>query len=213
MGIKETFNKRFKEERLHNLITMIFNFVWAAIKIIFGIVKLSGFLCVSAIYTFCLGVSKHMFFKGRKQAKTEADSEMQYYLFIGIVICVASICYLIYMVRLFFIPSTTSYGEITAIAIAAMSFTELGFAIYGLIKARKQKDLLTEGLKAINLVSAMAAIVLTQTAILSFTSEDNMSYYNGIGGVVVGALSLILGFYMIIKCIVINKKNNNVDKV
>lgn len=209
MGIKETFNRKFKEERFHNLITMIFNFIWALLKIVFGLIKLSGFLCVSAIYTFCLGISKHMFFKGRKSVKNNEDSVNQYYLFIGIVIIVASICYLIYMVRLFFIPSNTTYGMIPAIAIAAMAFTELYFAIYGLIKAGKKKDLLTEGLKAINLVSALSAIALTQTAILSFTMEGDMSKYNGIMGTIVGVISICLGIYIVIKSIIINKRNNN----
>ena len=213
MGIKQTFNKKFKEDKMHNLITMIFNFVWATVKIVLGIVKLSGFLCISAVYTFCLGVSKHMFFKGRKQSKTNEESNREYFLFIGIIITIASVCYLVYMIRLFFISSETTYGMITAIAIAAMAFTELYFSIYGLIKARKQKDLLTEGLKAINLVSALSAIALTQTAILSFTTNGDMSKYNGIMGTIVGAISLLLGIYITIKALKLIKQTNSiVDK-
>lgn len=49
---------------------------------------------------------------------------------------------------------------------------------------------------------------LTQTAILSFTTEGDMSKYNVIGGIIFGVLSAIVGIYMIAYTIYMKSKES-----
>ena len=47
---------------------------------------------------------------------------------------------------------------------------------------------------------------LTQTAILSFTTQEDMSKYNAIGGIIFGVLSAVVGIYMITYTIYMKSK-------
>ena len=65
--------------------------------------------------------------------------------------------------------------------------------------AKKKNDLETEILKYINLSTSLISLSLTQTAILSFTMKgQDMSNWNGIGGIVIGSLVCIIGMYMVV---------------
>ena len=81
-------------------------------------------------------------------------------------------------------------GMIAAITIAAVSFYDLGAAIAGLIGAAKAKDGFGVELKRINLSGALAALALTQTALLSVSGGQALSS-SGIMGVVAGAVTAI----------------------
>lgn len=93
---------------------------------------------------------------------------------------------------------TYTYSTIMGVAIATFSFTELGIAIGGLASATKKNDYLMIGIKCCNLSSALIAIVLTQISLLSITSTIDAALYNAISGVCFGALSMLIGVFMII---------------
>ena len=51
-----------------------------------------------------------------------------------------------------------------------------------------------------NLATAVISLQLTQTAILSFTNVGtDLSYYNGIGGIIFGSVSLLISVIIIIE--------------
>lgn len=111
---------------------------------------------------------------------------------------VLSLVYCLYMGRLFFVSSTTKYGEITAITIAAFSFLELAISIRNLVKSYKAKNILLMSLRSCNIASSFFALVLTQVAILSAVTEVDHSFYNAIGGIVFGALAFFEGLVQLI---------------
>ena len=111
---------------------------------------------------------------------------------------VISLVYCLYMGRLFFVSSTTKYGEITAITIAAFSFLELAISIRNLVKSYKAKNILLMSLRSCNIASSFFALVLTQVAILSAVTEVDHSFYNAIGGIVFGALAFFVGLVQLI---------------
>lgn len=86
----------------------------------------------------------------------------------------------------------------TGIGIATLAFYNITIAIIGIVKAKKDKNLTMETIKLTNLASSLISMSLTQTAILSFTTIEDMFRYNGIGGIFFGILSMIIGIYMII---------------
>ena len=93
-----------------------------------------------------------------------------------------------------------------AILIAAIAFTDLIVSSIGLIQAKKNDDIETEMIKFANLSSAFIGIALTQTAILSFTLNIDVSAYNGIVGILFGGLTSVIGIYMIIRGLKMDKK-------
>ena len=95
------------------------------------------------------------------------------------------------MLKLIFFPESSSYSLIASITIAAFSFGELGVSIYNIVQARKSKDILLTNLRNCNFASALFAIVLTQTAILSAQGVD-ASLYNVITGSIAGFVVVVI---------------------
>ncbi len=166
-------------------------------KVLVSLITFSFFFIISALYSVGVGVAKIIYFKGLKKTNNNITIERQYYLRMGFVLMITSIIYITYMIRLYFYPSNFNYGEILAIAIAFISFLELGFSIRGLLKSNRNNDLLLSGLKSVNLASSLTSIVLTQVALLSFTmTNTNPSNYNALAGIVFGSVCILISIVM-----------------
>lgn len=182
--------------------SMIINFIWATGKFVFGILMRSYFLCVSGGYTFCIGLCKQVYLKGQKK-NLDHINQIRYLNFIGIILMIASFFYTIYMSKLFIWPENSrNYGIILSITIATFSFTNLFFAIRGLIKIGGKNDFLLVGLKAVKLATAFSSIVLTQVCLLeacrTATDEINYSFYNAITGTVCGILCVVISILLLV---------------
>lgn len=105
--------------------------------------------------------------------------------FIALSLMLAGILYSVYMGRLIYSnASVMNYSIILGITVALVSFIELGLAIKGIIKGSR-KSLFYRNIKLISLCQAATAIVLTEVAIMSFTTDYNSSRVtNGIFGIV-----------------------------
>lgn len=93
-----------------------------------------------------------------------------------------------------------NYDLYKGILIATVTFFDIGYSIYGIIKESKNNDTQNKLLRLINLATALISLELTQSALLSFTmvGVDN-SLYNGLIGIIVGTCSLLIGIIIIIK--------------
>lgn len=169
-------------------------------KLIMGIFSLSFFTCANAFYSFGMIGAKSIALIGIRKALDKSE-QYQYYFCSGAVLIVSSLLYIIYSIRLFFSPITSSYHMYIAIGIAAVTFTEVGLNIRGVIVTRHNHTLLIHVIKMINLSSSLIAIVLTQTALLSFTNKEadplEISKANGVIGILMGTVATLLGIYMI----------------
>ncbi len=175
-------------------ITSFFNFVWFTFRLITGICFNSIFLIVSAGFSFCNGSVRRMCYKSIKQYDSSLKTLLKFRNG-GIILTLASLCYIGYSTFMIFIPTNFHYGMIISIAIAAFSFTNLILAIIGIVKT-KGKNVLLREIKVTNLAAALTNIVLTQIAILSFSSTADASLYNGLMGIGVGFIILIMGIVL-----------------
>lgn len=192
---KSLINKA-QQKKIFLLFSLIYSFVWAVCKIVFGAISGLYFFCVSGGNTILLGFTKKVYLKNYKtddQVKKRNKS-----INIAILLLISGALFIIYMTRLFFIQESKEYGLILSIAIAAFSFAEFGLSIYNFVRARKTDDVLLQSFKGCSLVSSCYAIVLTQVALLSATGTEG-GIYNAIVGVVMGALALAIGLYVLIK--------------
>ena len=75
------------------------------------------------------------------------------------------------------------------------------FAVGGLMKARRERDLLSEGLKLVNLSTSFAALATAVTAISALAGMRGETYavFNGGFGAAMGLVSAVIGFYMCVK--------------
>jgi len=169
-------------------------------KLGLGIFSLSFFTCVSAFYTFGMVVAKYFALAGILKAKNKQE-QYRYYFLSGIILLVASLLFIAYSIRLFLRPEISVYDMYTALAIATFTFAELGINIRGVFVERHNHTPLFHAIKMINLASSLICLVLTQTAILSFsdTQTDLHPTANGAIGVIMGICATAIGIIMIIR--------------
>lgn len=170
------------------------SYAMAAVKMGVAFFSFSIFLGINALYTVVVGIGKHQSVIGMMDKKKHGAQ--YYYKRIGGLIFLASLLYLAYTFKLFFLNQTVRYTNISAITIATITFGEIGVSIYGIIKARKKNDLLMKAVKLLNLSSALVGLVLTQAAILSFAETKPYNGYNAISGFLFGGITLGIGLWM-----------------
>ena len=175
-------------------------------KVGFGLVSLSLFISVNGCYTLGMAAARYCALMGTVHAK-EKHTEYFYDRAAGQIMVVASLLYILYSVWLIFYPVETKYGEITAITIATITFTEIGLNMRGFLKHRKSAYPLLHALKTIGLGTSLISLVLTQSAILSFTMEMQYPVVNGFFGTIMGGCAALLGLYMIWRIGKIEKQN------
>jgi hypothetical protein len=161
-------------------------------KIVIAILSHSWLLFIHAGYNIIKTSATHYALK-------EHSGHYNTMFYSGLLVITASAVYLVYSVYIFFYGSTASYHMYIAIGIAAVTTYELIVTIHGLRKAKKKKNVREEIVKYINLASALISVSLAQTAILSFTSNADMSQAYAIGDTVFGFLALLVGVFMLLR--------------
>ncbi len=188
--------KMKQQEKTTLLLGLGVNALMVIGKIVLGIITSSGFLFVSALVTLMAFATKLiglLELYGKKKIGV-----LQAFLYMGITISIGAIGYTSYMARLFFFPKMDHYDIYQGITIAAFAFTDLGWAIHGLIREAKNKNIVAAGLKCGALSNGLSALILAQTAIFAFTNPNiDYSFYNALGGTIFGAIDLLIGLVMI----------------
>ncbi len=172
----------------------------------------SVFAVVSAFYSCTALAAKILCARGRKAEN--ADKKTAVMATVAALLVASAVFYTAGAVRSFFTATSSSYGKIPSIAIAAVSFYELVAAICGLVKASKRKDVFYSAMKRVNMTGAIAAIALTQAAILSFADGADNSVANAIIGLIAGCsmtASAVTSAIVAIKLFAAGKKNNAKD--
>lgn len=182
----------FKITKPYQYIPNVFLFLS---KIILFIMTKSLFFAISSLYNLCIGI-----------AKFKVYSKKENYWIVGLFIIFASICFSIYSAWTIIEKRIVNYNLYTGLFIATITFFDIGYSIYGIIRESKNNNFQNKLIKLINLAAALISLELTQTALLSFTMTgiDN-SLYNGLIGIIVGICSLIIGIFIITK-----SKNMNI---
>lgn len=169
-------------------------------KLALGILSLSFFTCVSALYTFGMVVAKCCALVGIVKS-TNKSEQYRYYALSGILLIITSLLYIAYSVRLFFHPATSTYHMVVALAIASFTFAEIAINIRGVIVERHNHAPLIHAIKMLSLASSLICLSITQAAILSFASTevDAHSAANGLIGLFTGTLATMLGILMVVR--------------
>ncbi len=187
--------------------SILFNAVMAVGKIFlsffFGI-----FFLVSGVLNIFMMMSKSECYLG---VKFPNKKTFEYRNFMtGLFLILAGLQYAIYMGRMLYTNvELMEYDMILGISIATVSFVEIAIAIIGCFKVNG-KGHYYRNIKIINLCSAMTAIVLTEVALMSFASETDSRMLDGIFGLVVGAIIVLMGVFIFVahKISIVDREHN-----
>ena len=182
-------------------LTMLYNFANAAIKIFFGSFSVLGPAFISGMFSLCVGTGKGIYFRGRKMCGYESAREAAYFRAMGVTLVFASAFFLAYMVaQLMSDMRPGRHGVLTCAVMVVVSLTELAFSVTGIAEARREFDILDEGLKFINLISSVNAVVTAETVVMAllFGHAGGVAA-GGFFGLGLGMMSLAAGVYIIVR--------------
>lgn len=205
MPLRDFIKDKNKRHKTLVVLTTIYGYLWAFIKIIIGIHTGAYFYLLSGLSTFFTGLNRHIYLRSTKKENDKIAS-----LLISSFLVLIGVFYLLYALRLFFIEiEIKEYPIILAIAIAAFSFLELGLSIYEFSINRKSKDMSILSFRTMNLALSLFALVNTQNALLMANGTPNQKA-DGLFGVIVGAIAILLGIGLIVLIVRKKKKRENI---
>ena len=162
--------------------------------------SLAGFYVLLALIRGgVLTYHKNRLFKNKNTTTAEIE-KAKVYRNCGIITLVLNVALSASIAQMIFNGEHFSYVGWTVFAYAAYAFYKITTSIISFIKAHKQEDLTVRAIRNINLVDAFVSILALQTALLtSFnTGEIDVSLMNTFTGIVVSAVSIGIGIYMIV---------------
>ncbi|MFT4214609.1 MAG: hypothetical protein QM622_07520 [Microbacterium sp.] len=166
------------------------------------IVSPSLFILANVVFTLGLAGVKLIVVLADRQLRRTGDEAVlkRAYRLSGRILLLLSLAYAALCLPLVFGEGRTErYTSEVAIAIATVTFVELGFSLHGFASSRRRGDLLMEAVKLSNLAASLIFLVLTQTALLSMTSASDHSRYNGICGIVMGAGAALISLRLMLR--------------
>lgn len=182
--------------------TVIINALFGIGKLIFGITLLSVWFVINAIYDLvlciarCYTLKKYFYLKRTKGIKKQCDIEIAVYRHNGIFLCLLGISYMAVCLYMYFTGDFIVQSGYAAFLVATVAFSKMGFAVYGIITARKLKSPVMSALKIICIVDATVSIVITQCTLLTFCNISSAAISSAAFGTMSSIAFFILGVYM-----------------
>ena len=198
-----------KEDRiiLFLVFTTIGNIFIAIVKFVLSLTLPSLWFFINA--TFMIVLSFVRFFSIRDYRKTklidnkEEIQKIGYknYLTNGILLIILGIMYFFINVYIYYKGTNTTMHEYLTYLVALLAFWSIGSAIYGIIKYKRNHTPILKAVKLTNFANALTSIMLTQIVLLDTyanTEFYNSNLMNGLTGISIGIIIIILGLYMIV---------------
>jgi len=195
--------KTILTSKLSILMNLLLGIGKVILSFFFGI-----FFLVAGIVNFCIMFTKLECYLGVKYPDKKSFEYRN--KCIAIFLFIAGLEYVIYMARMVFTDiKIMDYDMILGIIIACVSFVELAIAIRGCFNSLG-KGHYYRNIKLTSLCSALTAIVLTEVALTSFASETDLRVINGIVGMIVGIIIILISIYVFIapRISIVDKEHN-----
>ncbi len=181
-----------------NLAYAVFEFVLALFWRSFWLAVLAGYY---AFLTFLRGGILLQHKKNSSLQTTGVDTdreETKLFRNCGITLMVLSLTMWGAVFQMNPLSSPFINAEIYIIVLAAYTFTKIIFAIYNIIKARKQSGLIVRALRNINLITATVAMYVLMIAMLNVYSTDStlLTYLKPIGAIALWVVTFVSGLLM-----------------
>ena len=205
----EHFKQLKKEDRVmfFLIFTTIGNIFIALVKFVLSLTLPSLWFFINSIFMIILSFARFFSIKDYSKTKLIQDKEeiqkIGYgnYLNNGILLVVLGIMYFFVNVYIYYKGTNTTMHEYLTYLVALVAFWSIGSAIYGMIKYKRNHTPILKAVKLTNFANALTSIMLTQIVLLDTyanTEVYNSNLMNGLTGMGIGIVIIILGLYMII---------------
>ena len=212
----EYFKKLKKEDRVifFLVFTTIGNIFMAIVKFALSLTLPSLWFFINAIFMIVLSFARFFSISDYRKTKLIKDKEeiqkigYKNYLNNGILLVLLGIMYFFVNVYIYYKGTNTTMHEYLTYLVALVAFWSIGSAIYGMIKYKRNHTPILKAVKLTNFANALTSIMLTQIVLLdtyATTDAYNSNLMNGLTGISIGIVIIILGLYMIVG---INKLRN-----
>lgn len=161
----------------------------------------SLFMLANVIFTLGMVVLKTLVVSADRRCRAGDDhAALRAYRRSGIVLLILAGLYGTLCLPLVLgLAVTPRYGYEVSIAIAAVTFAELGLSVHGLVSSRRRRDTLMEAVKLGNIAASLVLLVLTQTALLSMATDGEHSLWNGVCALVMATAVAGIGAGMLVR--------------
>ena len=203
------FKQLKKEDRVmfFLILTTIGNFFITIVKFVLSLTLPSLWFFINALFMIILTFAR--FFSIRDYGKTKHIKDKDVikkigynnYLNNGILLVVLGIMYFFVNVYIYYKGTNTTMHEYLTYLVALVAFWSIGSAIYGMIKYKRNHTPILKAVKLTNFANALTSIMLTQIVLLDTYANNkvyNSNLMNGLMGMGIGVIIVILGLYMII---------------
>ena len=205
----EYFKKLKKEDRVifFLVFTTIGNIFMAIVKFVLSLTLPSLWFFINAIFMIVLSFARFFSISDYRKTKLIKDKEeiqkigYKNYLNNGILLVLLGIMYFFVNVYIYYKGTNTTMHEYLTYLVALVAFWSIGSAIYGMIKYKRNHTPILKAVKLTNFANALTSIMLTQIVLLdtyATTDAYNSNLMNGLTGISIGIVIIILGLYMII---------------
>ena len=208
MKLIEQYKKLKADDKvmLFLILTTFGNILLAIMKFVLSVTLPSLWFFVNALFMIILSIAR--FFSIRDYGKirnlNENDAReigYQNYLNNGILLIILGIMYFFVNVYIYYKGTNTEMHEYLTYLTALIAFWSIGSAIYGMVKYKRDHSPILKAVKLTNFANALTSIMLTQIVLLDTYAEVetyNSNIMNGVTGMAVSLIIIILGLYMII---------------
>ena len=203
------FKKTEKEDRviLFLIFTTIGNIFIAIAKFILSLTLPSLWFFINAIFMMILSFARFFSIKDYGQTKIMENKDeirkigYKNYLNNGILLIILGIMYFFVNVYIYYKGTNTTMHEYLTYLVALVAFWSIGSAIYGMVKYKRNHTPILKAVKLTNFANALTSIMLTQIVLLDTYAEPrvyNSNLMNGLTGMGISLIIIIIGLYMII---------------
>ena len=210
------FKKLKKEERVmfFLIFTTIGNIFIAIVKFILSLTLPSLWFFINALFMIILSFARIFSIRDYVKIKDISDKNeikklgYKNYLNNGILLVILGIMYFFVNVYIYYKGTNTTMHEYLTYLVALVSFWSIGSSIYGMIKYKRNHAPILKAVKLTNFANALTSIMLTQIVLLDTYANNgiyNSNLMNGLTGMSIGIVIIILGLYMIIGINRVNK--------
>ena len=204
------YARRWQDDtRLRVNVSLYGSFAWNALYGIFqlwlGFYHHTFWFYSLGAYYICLGVMR--FFLVRYTSKyapgERMQTELKKYRACGIVFLVMNLALALIIFFMVYWNRTFEHHMITAIAMAAYTFTAFTVAIVNVVKYRKYNSPVFSASKAISLAAALVSMLTLESTMLTAFSDETMTDISrklmlGVTGGVISFLIVAMAIYMIV---------------
>lgn len=205
----EHFKQLKKEERVmfFLIFTTIGNILISILKFIISLTLPSLWFFINAIFMLVLSFARILSIMDYSKIKLIQNKEeikkigYKNYLNNGILLIVLGIMYFFVNVYIYYKGTNTTMHEYLTYLVALVAFWSIGSVIYGIVKYKRNNTPILKAVKLTNFANALTSIMLTQIVLLDTyanTEIYNSNLINGLTGMGIGIIIIILGLYMII---------------